>query len=98
MLLKKRVHRQKGGGKMLSEKRRGVTRRKATAPKNNQLHESYSVSVNTSTKKSRELIATLLIGLQSQTLTVRQCRHGWQLFEAVLRQYYDLKISGGQQL
>jgi len=81
---------------MLSQRNRAAA--PTTAPNNNQLHESYSVSVNTSTKKFRELIANLLIGLQAETLTVRQCKQGWQLFEVVLRQYYDLKISGGRQL
>ena len=86
----------------MKAKRKKAKRNRAaaptTAPNNNQLHESYSVSVNTSTKKIRELAANLLIGLQTQALTVRQCRRGWQLFEVVLRQYYDLKISGGRQL
>ena len=78
---------------MLSQRNRAAA--PTTAPNNNQLHESYSVSVNTSTKKIRELIANLLFGLQAETLTAQQCRHGWQLFEAVLRQYYDLNTSGG---
>ena len=76
---------------MLSGKIRAASDK--TTPKSNQLHESYSVSVNTSTK-FRELAANLLFGLQAETLTVRQCKHGWLLFEAVLRQDCDLKISG----
>ncbi len=69
----------------------------ATAPKNNQRPEAYSTSMSTSTQKFRELVANLLINLQAQSLTVRQCRHGWQFFEVVFRQYVDLRISGGQQ-
>ncbi|MHC4637381.1 MAG: hypothetical protein ACYTBP_12415 [Planctomycetota bacterium] len=64
-----------------------------TAHKNIQQHESYFVFMNTSTKNFRELIANLLIGLQTQTLTVQQYRHSWQLFEAILRQYVDLKYG-----
>lgn len=43
-------------------------------------------------KELRELIANLLIGLQSQTLTAQQRRQRWKCFEVLLRQYYDLKI------
>ncbi len=78
---------------MLSQRNRAAA--PTTAPNNNQLYESYSVSVNTSTKKIRVLIAILLIGLQAETLTVRQCKHGWQLFEVPLVQY--LMIKGKMQ-
>ena len=77
---------------MLSEKRRGVSDK--TTPTHNQRNELYLNPTLASTT-FRELAANLLIGLQTQTLTVRQCRHGWQLFEVLLRQYYEVKTSGG---
>ena len=78
---------------MLSKRNRAAA--PTTAQKNIQHNESYSVSVSTSTTKFSELAANLLFGLQSHALTVRQRKHGWQLFEVVLRQYYDLKLCGG---
>ena len=80
---------------MLSKKEKAATSAKVTASTHNQLYELYLNSTLASTIKFRELAANLLIGLQTQTLTVRQCRHGWQLFEVVLRQYYGVKTSGG---
>ncbi len=78
---------------MLSKKRRAVSDK--TTPTHNQLYELYLNPTLASTTKFRELAANLLIGLQTQTLTVRQCRHGWQFFEVLLRQYYEVKTSGG---
>lgn len=77
---------------MLGKKRRATA--PTTAPKNKQLNESYQKPVSASTK-FRELAANLLFGLQAETLTAWQCRHGWKLFEVVLRQYYGSKTSGG---
>ncbi len=79
---------------MLSEKHKAVATLITTASTNNRHNESYRQGQNTSTKNLRELIANFLIGLQAQSFTVRQCRCGWQLFEVILRQYYDLKIPG----
>ena len=76
--------------KIPSKKAAGLTAARTTE----QQHESYRKPASASTK-FRELAANLLIGLQTQTLTVRQYRNGWQLFETVLRQFYDLKTYGG---
>ena len=66
-----------------------------TATQNNNLQkQTYKRSAYVSTKKFLELTANLLIGLQAETLTAQQSKHGWQLFEVVLRHYIDLKIPG----
>ena len=47
-----------------------------------------------SSENLQEQLGLLLYHLQNP-LTQRQCRMGWQLFEVVVRQYYDVKTSGG---
>ena len=77
---------------MLSTKRKAATSAEATAPKYNRLSQSYQDSASTSREKLQ--IGTLLLALQ-RPLSHKQQKICWVLFEALLRQYLDMKISGG---
>lgn len=70
---------------------------KATAQNYNQLNGAYQSCAPKASENLKEKIGTLLLALQSP-LSQKQQNICWTLFEAKLRHYVDLKISGGQQL
>ena len=76
----------------IPEKERAAAR--TTAPIIEQHNGSYRKPAPLSKTNLKENLGLLLYHLQSP-LTKKQRRMSWQLFEVVLRQYYDVKTSGG---
>ena len=77
---------------MLSErgKKRGVTRRKATAPNRNQLKQFYQDSCSLASLKMQ--IGSILLHLQGNAERDQQ-QDAWSLFTDCLSYYIDLKYG-----